>query len=60
MTLILTDIDECSEMPQQCSFNADCRNIPGSYECSCNTGYVGDGVDCSGTSSIVVEKLYEN
>ena len=25
-----------------------CDNIPGSYECSCMTGFSGDGFDCEG------------
>lgn len=42
------DIDECSEVPPRCSSEAACSNTPGSYECSCNAGFTGDGVTCAG------------
>ena len=31
--------------------NATCNNTVGSYECSCNEGYTGDGWNCSGKYS---------
>ena len=30
----------------QCAINATCSNTEGSYECSCNTGFTGDGTTC--------------
>ena len=47
-TLYLPDIDECTLNSDNCSSNAGCANIDGSYECTCNNGYDGDGVSCSG------------
>ena len=29
--------------------NANCANIDGSYTCSCQPGYTGDGLNCRGT-----------
>ena len=40
------DIDECSE-ENQCDVNASCNNIFGSYTCTCNGGYTGDGINCT-------------
>ena len=40
------DTDECTG--GLCGNNATCINIPGSYICSCNTGYQGDGSICNG------------
>ncbi|XP_066460527.1 sushi domain-containing protein 1 [Eleutherodactylus coqui] len=37
-TVSCTDIDEC-EVPEACSINGLCKNIPGSFECSCKEGY---------------------
>ena len=39
------DIDECSG-DNECDPNASCSNTDGSYICSCNSGYRGDGVEC--------------
>ena len=41
------DIDEC-KMPKPCDVTADCRNTVGSFICSCNSGYTGDGFNCTG------------
>lgn len=44
----ISDIDECDATPQPCSSDAQCTNTPGAYSCSCNSGFSGDGVTCSG------------
>ena len=43
-----SDIDECSSGTYNCDTNATCTNIPGSFTCTCNQGYTGDGVTCRG------------
>ena len=42
------DIDEC--MDTICHTNGTCSNTIGSYSCACNSGYTGDGKDCTGLS----------
>lgn len=42
------DIDECATRLHECSANAVCKNIVGSYNCTCNEGYYGDGKKCRG------------
>ena len=32
----------------KCDENANCTNTVGSYNCSCNHGYEGDGFNCKG------------
>ena len=60
------DIDECVQnfshdnqgsfnASNGCHTNAFCSNLIGSYECSCENGYYGDGFNCSDEGS----KLYE-
>ncbi len=39
------DIDEC--LTVACGANATCQNQPGSYACVCNTGFQGDGTQCT-------------
>ena len=43
-----TDFDECKENTDNCSTNATCHNTPGSFNCTCNSGFKGDGVNCTG------------
>ena len=42
-----TDIDECAEEISQCHDNATCTNTIGSYNCTCEYGYTGDGLNCT-------------
>ena len=46
-----TDVNECSASPSVCHVNASCQNNLGSYVCSCNTGFTGDGKTCIGKIS---------
>ena len=39
------DIDECLSNP--CHVNGTCADNQGSFVCQCNTGYSGDGFNCS-------------
>ena len=41
-----TDINECISGSAECHDNATCSNSDGSYECTCNTGFSGDGINC--------------
>ena len=38
----------------RCDDNANCTNTDGSYNCSCNYGYKGDGFNCTGNEMIIV------
>ncbi|CAH3133263.1 unnamed protein product [Porites lobata] len=41
------DLDECTTGSHACDVNSVCQNIMGSYKCSCNAGYTGDGKPCN-------------
>jgi hypothetical protein len=44
-----SDIDECTLGTADCDPNASCTNTPGSYSCTCLTGFTGDGQTCTPT-----------
>ncbi|XP_035691358.1 fibrillin-3-like [Branchiostoma floridae] len=41
------DIDECATGVHSCHQHATCTNTVGSYRCTCNSGYTGDGRTCT-------------
>ncbi|MGB0592576.1 MAG: calcium-binding EGF-like domain-containing protein [Myxococcota bacterium] len=40
------DLDECARGRTTCHADATCTNTPGSYDCVCRPGFIGDGEDC--------------
>ena len=42
------DINECIRNTDNCHANALCTNTDGSFQCTCLTGYAGNGVICAG------------
>jgi len=42
-----TEKDECLLNLDNCHPNAVCSKVPGSFECTCNSGFFGDGVSCT-------------
>jgi hypothetical protein len=43
-----TDLNECTSGAAKCSDKATCTNTPGSFTCTCNAGFEGDGKTCCG------------
>ena len=44
----IIDVNECKNATYPCHANATCNNADGSYTCTCNDGYFGDGNNCTG------------
>ena len=42
------DVNECETNDHDCDINATCDNTFGSFTCTCNIGYEGDGEVCVG------------
>jgi len=36
-----------------CDSSASCTNTIGSFNCTCNAGYSGDGTNCNGTTLLI-------
>ena len=52
---IHVDINECErESDNNCSLNAQCTDTEGSYNCTCNVGYEGNGTHCSSKLIIIL------
>ena len=45
----ISDINECTLNTDNCNANAACADTEGSFTCTCNPGYEGDGVTCTST-----------
>ena len=48
------DIDECTTNTDNCDINATCTNTVGNFTCTCNTGYTGNGLSCTGLWFITI------
>ena len=44
------DVNECLSN-STCDADATCNNTEGSYTCTCDSGYSGDGISCDGMHS---------
>jgi cubilin len=45
-----SDVNECGSGNGGCSADAVCTNIDGSRLCGCKSGFLGNGVNCTGES----------
>ena len=47
--VVQSDVNECEGENFPCADNAECQDTEGSFECSCLSGYSGDGyINCTG------------
>ena len=46
MVFLSLDINECDDDP--CDDNAHCQNNNGSFTCTCQSGFTGNGFNCTG------------
>ena len=44
--MVLADYDECKLGLNNCHEDATCRDEDRGFTCTCNPGYIGDGVIC--------------
>ena len=47
LTLLPIDVDECTMNTDNCHEDAFCTNKIGSFNCTCNPGYEGNGTNCT-------------
>ena len=47
------DINECTTNTHDCDPDAFCTDTDGSFNCTCNSGYTGNGTSCTGEHKLV-------
>ena len=52
------DIDECQMALHECAENATCSDTEGSYECTCDPGFTGDGFNCTSMYIYTVRYIF--
>ena len=57
-SISLADIDECELGIHNCHVNATCTDAIGSFVCTCNNGFDGDGVDCTSKNFVERRECY--
>ena len=55
---VVLDIDECTKGTDSCDVNAVCTNTRGSYNCTCEDGFSGDGINCTGINKNINLSLF--
>ena len=61
LLLEFADRDECSDSTfNNCHINATCANTDGNFTCTCNDGYEGNGISCTGTPLGLDNDINEN
>ena len=46
-------MNECALGLDNCNANAACADTEGSFACTCNQGYEGNGVTCTSKTAVV-------
>lgn len=50
--VLVSDINECTDSLHNCHADGICTNTNGSFYCTCQVGYTGDGVNCTGNKNL--------
>ena len=56
--LFAIDNNECTANTHNCHSDATCSNTHGSFTCTCNTGFSGNGMTCTGKLCLLVFLCY--
>ena len=56
---LFPDLNECTTGNHVCHHNASCTNTDGSYTCKCDSGYSGNGHNCSGKTIAIIWKSFK-
>ena len=56
--IFVLDINECLTGSHDCSNNAECVNLDGTFQCKCNAGFTGDGHLCHGNCLFIYIYIY--
>ena len=49
--LTVTDMNECDERTRNCHERATCSDVIGGFNCTCKSGFTGNGTFCEGKNN---------
>ena len=58
--IVTIDVNECVVGEHNCDRNATCYNTDGSFTCSCNEGFYGNGELCSPIGKTINDHTINN
>ncbi|XP_015747961.1 PREDICTED: uncharacterized protein LOC107327731 [Acropora digitifera] len=58
--IFAADLNECTALASACHVNAQCHNTIGSYRCTCNPGFTGNGKTCTAVRASSCNEIFQN
>ena len=58
--IVALDLNECELDIHNCDEQATCTNSQGSYSCTCNKGWTGDGFGCDGIQPSIFKQSFHS
>ena len=53
----VSDVNECADGVHTCHSHASCQDTEGSFRCTCNYGFTGNGTTCVGKLAVFMMRL---
>ena len=57
---VFIDVNECDEGIHNCHENANCSDVVGGFNCTCNSGFTGSGTFCGDNGKVSITIIYSS